>query len=309
MIANREAYGNTLVKLQSRFKNLVVLDADLAAATYTSVFKKAFPKQFIECGIAEANMMAVAAGLAASGMLPFVSTFAVFASLRAAEQFRNSVCYPHLNVKVVATHAGLECGADGATHQALEDLAVMTAMAGNTVLVPSDPHSTEALVTLAAGFNGPCYIRVGRDKVSDIYKSTEEFHIGGSHKLRNGSDLSILATGDRVGAALAAAKKLEEHGVNAAVYDMYSLKPLDEDAVVEACSCKHIVTVEDHQKYGGLGSAVCQCICNYGLHAQVSVMGVDNSFGRSGPSSELFEFYHIDTNAIVSNSLKNLERQ
>ncbi len=303
MKANRQAYGEALVELFEKKDNLVVLDADLAKATYTEIFRKAHPDRFIDCGIAEANMTTVAAGLAASGMMPFISTFAVFATLRASEQFRNSVCYPHLNVKIAATHAGVECGADGATHQAIEDVAVMRALPGNTVLVPADPTATRALVFLAASFDGPCYIRMGRDKVADVYDEKAEFKVGGSNCLRDGKDVAILAMGSRVKAALDAAEILKDKGVDAAVYDMYSLKPLDEEAVAKAAALGKIVTVEDHGITGGLGSAVCESICRQGLSAKVKSLGIVDTFGRSGDSSELFKYFHIDVSDIVDAAL------
>lgn len=299
MEANRQAYGNALVELFERRKDLVVLDADLAKATYTEIFKKAHPDHFIDCGIAEANMMGVAAGLAASGMVPFVSTFAVFASLRAGEQFRNSVCYPHLNVKVAATHAGVECGPDGATHQAIEDLALMRAMPGNTVLVPADPSATRALVLAAAYHDGPCYLRMGRDKVADVYAKDTEFHIGGSHKLREGKDVAILAIGSRVNEALLAADELKSCGIEAGVFDLYSLKPLDDQAVAAAAACGKLVTVEDHSTIGGLGAAVCESLAEQGLSAKVKMLGIKDSFGRSGSSQELFKYFHIAKDDIV----------
>ena len=308
MIANREAYGQALVKLYETNKNIVALDADLAKATYSEIFHKAHPEAFIECGIAEQNMMGVAAGMSTSGLIPFVSTFAVFASIRAGEQFRNSVCYPHLNVKVVGTHAGIECGADGATHQALEDVALMRTMPGNHVFVPADPKATEKLVFEMARIDGPCYMRVGRDKMPDIYDDSFEFKVGGSHKLRDGQDVAILAMGSRVKAALDAADSLKSQGINASVYDMYSLKPLDEKAVEEASKCGLIVTCEDHNIIGGLGSAVCECICSLGLGCKVVRMGVQDSFGRSGPASELYKLYHIDTDDIVSAVIKNISK-
>lgn len=300
MIANREAYGNALVKLFDVNNKVVVLDADLAKATYTEIFHKAHPESFVECGIAEQNMMGVAAGMATCGLIPFVSTFAVFASIRAGEQFRNSVCYPHLNVKVVATHAGIECGADGATHQALEDVALMRTMPGNHVFVPADGTATEKLVFEMAKIDGPCYMRVGRDKMPDIYDENTEFKVGGSHKLKDGSDLAILAMGSRVKAALDAANKLQEQGISAQVYDMYSIKPIDENAICEAAKTGRIITCEDHNVIGGLGSAVCETVCSLGLNCKVSRLGVKDSFGRSGPASELYKLYNIDVEDILN---------
>lgn len=306
MIANREAYGLALVSLYEKNKNIVVLDADLAKATFTDTFRKAHGDRFIDCGIAEQNMMGVAAGLATTGLVPFVSTFAVFASLRASEQFRNSVCYPHLNVKVVATHAGIECGADGATHQALEDLAVMRTMPGNVVLVPADPVATRELVYLMAEHDGPAYMRVGRDKMPDLYSDTTKFNLGGSHTLKEGTDAYIIACGSRVHAALEAAEKLKaERNINVGVIDMYSIKPIDEEAIVRAAMTGLIVTCEDHQRAGGLGAAVCEVCCEKSP-CRVIRMGVDDSFGRSGSAKELFELYHLSADDIVKTVADNL---
>ena len=306
MIANREAYGNALVKLYDVKPNIVVLDADLAKATYSEIFHKAHPESFVECGIAEQNMMGVAAGMSTCGMIPFVSTFAVFASIRAGEQFRNSVCYPHLNVKVVGTHAGVECGADGATHQALEDVALMRTMPGNHVFVPADPTATEKLVFEMAKIDGPCYMRVGRDKMPDIYDDSFDFVSGGSHKLKEGVDIAILAMGSRVKAALDAAETLEKQGVHASVYDMYSVKPIDEKAIAEAAKSGVIVTCEDHNVLGGLGSAVCEVVCKEGLKCKVERLGALDTFGRSGSAGELYRYYHMDSEDIVKAVLKNL---
>lgn len=306
MMANREAFGRALAELGDVNDRVVVLDADLAAATYTKFFKEAHPERFIDCGIAECNMMSVAAGLSTTGLIPFVSTFAVFATLRASEQFRNSVCYPHLNVKVAATHGGIECGADGATHQAIEDIAVMRAMPGNTVLVPADPVATRKLIFKAAEFEGPCYIRMGRDKMPALYDDNESFEVGGSKCLKEGKSLAILAIGSRVHAALKAAEKLQKSGISAAVYDMYSVKPLDLKAVKEAAKTGHIVTCEDHLKIGGLGSAVCEAVCELGLKTSVSVLGVDDSFGRSGAAADLYPIYGIDEDSIVQAAKKQL---
>lgn len=299
MEACREAYGKALLELKAQHPELVVLDADLAEATYTKYFRKAYPDDFFECGIAEQNMMAVAAGLATTGLMPFVSTFAVFATLRASEQFRNSVCYPHLNVKVAATHAGIECGADGATHQALEDIAVMRTIAGTTVLVPADAAATRALVFEAAAIDGPVYLRMGREKLPEIYKQGEEFHRGGSKRLREGGDVAILACGSRVKASLDAAEILEGQGIQASVYDMYSVKPLDMKAIEEAMRTGLIVTVEDHQRNGGMGSAVCEAVCESGS-CRVERIGINDSFGRSGAFSELEKIYGIDSGSIAT---------
>lgn len=307
MQANREAYGNALVELYKTNKNIVVLDADLAKATYTEIFHKAHPEAFVDCGIAEQNMMGVAAGMSTCGLIPFVSTFAVFASIRAGEQFRNSVCYPHLNVKVVATHAGIECGADGATHQALEDVALMRAMPCNHVFVPADAMSTKKLVFKMAEIDGPCYMRVGRDKMPEIYDDSAKFVEGGSNLLKSGTDVAILAMGSRVKAALDAAEALKEQGISASVYDMYSLKPIDVNAIREASKCGLIITCEDHNIIGGLGSAVCETVCAEGLNCKVVRLGVNDSFGRSGPASELYKIYHIDTDDIINAAIVNVQ--
>lgn len=300
MKANRQAYGEALVELYNDFPNVIVLDADLAKATYTDIFRKAHPESFVDCGIAEQNMMTVAAGLSTTGLIPFVSTFAVFASLRASEQFRNSICYPHLNVKVVATHAGIECGADGATHQALEDLAVMRAIAGTVVLAPCDEFATKALIFEMAKYQGPCYMRLGREAVASVYDEKATFKIGGSRKLKEGSDLAILACGDRVQCAVEAAEQLEKSGIKASVYDMYSVKPLDVDAVKEAAKTGLIVTVEDHQIIGGLGGAVCEAVCEH-APCKVVRLGIDNEFGRSAKSSkDLFTFFKLDVQSVVN---------
>ena len=299
MIANREVYGQTLVEMGKTNSKIVVLDADLAKATSTEIYHTAYPERCIDCGSAEQNMRAVAAGLATCGFIPFVSSFAMFAALRAGEQFRNSICYPHLNVKVVATHAGLDCGADGATHQALEDLALMRAIPGNTVLVPSDPVSTRALLKLATSFNGPCYVRIGRDKCEELYAEDTEFAIGKSAVLKDGKDVSLITCGSATKHVLKAAKELESLGISAKVIDMYSLKPLDEEAIIEASKLGTIVTVEDHQTVGGLGSAVCEVVAQK-APCKVKVMGVNDIFGRSGNADELFAYYGIDTKTIVS---------
>lgn len=305
MKSNREAYGEALVELGTNLKNLVVLDADLAKATFTEKFKNVFPDRFFDCGIAEQNLMSVAAGLSTTGLIPFVSSFAMFAGLRACEQFRNNICYPHLNVKVVATHAGLECGQDGATHQALEDLAIMRAIPQNTVLVPADHISTKALVKEAALFNGPCYIRLGRDKNEAIYGDKDEFPIGKSKRLKQGKDATIIACGNTVRLALEAADVLAKKGIFVSVIDMYSIKPIDKDAIMEAAKTKTIVTVEDHQTDCGLGSSVCE-ITSEACPCKVQRIGVKNAFGRSAPSTDLYDLYGINVDAIVAAVKQNI---
>lgn len=298
MKANREAYGEALVELGQELDNIIVLDADLAKATYTCKFKEAFPDRFVDCGIAESNMMGVAAGLATVGYIPYVSSFAMFAALRAAEQFRNSVCYPHLNVKVVATHAGIDCGADGATHQALEDLSLMRAIPGNHVIVPSDHVSTKALVKEIAKIDGPCYIRIGRDKNEALYQENETFEIGKSKELRHGDDAAIIACGPVLKAALDAADELAKSGKKVRVIDMYSIKPIDKQAIINAAKTKGIVTVEDHQITGGLGSAVAE-VASENSPCRLIRIGMKDSFGKSASAAELYDYFGINSQAII----------
>ena len=268
-IATRESYGNALAELGSEHKDLVVLDADLASATKTGVFKKAHPDRFIDCGIAEGNMMGVAAGLAAAGMVPFASTFAMFAAGRAYEQVRNSIGYPHLNVKIGATHAGISVGEDGATHQCNEDIALMRTIPGMTVICPSDDVEAKAAVRAAYEFEGPVYLRFGRLAVPVINDRPDyKFEIGKGVVLREGKDVTIIATGLPVSNCLEAAEKLAADGIEAKVINMHTIKPLDEELVLAAAKeTGKVVTVEEHSVIGGLGSAVCDVLEKYGLDA------------------------------------------
>ncbi len=261
-IATRESYGKALAELGKEHENLVVLDADLAAATKTGIFKKAFPERHIDCGIAECNMMGIAAGLAATGMVPFASTFAMFASGRAFEQVRNSIGYPHLNVKIGATHAGISVGEDGATHQCNEDIALMRTIPGMTILNPSDDVEARAAVKAAYEFDGPVYLRFGRLAVPVINDNPNyKFEIGKGVVLKEGKDLTIVATGLCVNAALEAAKLLEIDGISAKVVNIHTIKPLDKELILScAKETGKIVTVEEHSVIGGLGSAVCECV-------------------------------------------------
>jgi len=299
MEANRVAYGKALAELGKVNDKLVVLDADLGKATNTIKFKEVAPDRFLDCGIAEQNMIGIAAGLATTGKTVFASTFAVFASLRALEQVRNSVCYPNLNVKVVATHAGIEIGSDGASHQAIEDIATMRSLPNMKVFVPSDHVATTNLVKVMSEEYGPMYMRVGRDANEAIYSTEEKFAIGGSKELIAGKDATVIACGTMVYKALEAAKILATEGISLRVIDMYSIKPLDETAIIRAATeTKGIVTIEDHNVIGGLGSAVCEVVT---FHAPTKVirLGVQDKFGRSGSSSELFEMYGLTAQAIV----------
>ena len=260
-IATRESYGNALAELGDKYENLYVFDADLAAATKTGIFKKKFPDRFFDCGIAESNMMGVAAGMAATGKIPFVSTFAMFAAGRAFEQVRNSIGYPHLNVKIGATHAGISVGEDGATHQCNEDIALMRTIPGMTVIIPADDVEAKAAVEAAINYEGPVYMRFGRLAVPVFNDpATYKFEIGKGIKLRDGNDITIVATGLMVYEAIEAAKTLAQEGIEATVINIHTIKPIDEDIIIEAAKKTDLVlTVEEHSVIGGLGSAVAMC--------------------------------------------------
>ncbi len=294
-IATRESYGNALVELGKEHDNLVVLDADLAGATKTGTFKKAFPERHIDCGIAESNMMGIAAGLATTGKVPFASTFAMFASGRAYEQVRNSIGYPHLNVKIGATHAGISVGEDGATHQCNEDLALMRTIPGMTVICPSDDIEAKAAVKAAYEYEGPVYLRFGRLAVPVFNTNPDyKFEIGKGVLLREGTDVTIIATGLCVNSALEAAEMLAKDGVSARVVNIHTIKPLDVDLVVESAKATgKVVTVEEHSIIGGLGGAVCEALAE---HAPTPVLriGVQDVFGESGPAAALLAKYKLD---------------
>lgn len=300
-IATRESYGNALVELGKENPNVVVLDADLAAATKTGVFKKAFPERHIDCGIAECNMVGIGAGLAAAGMVPFVSSFAMFAAGRAFEQVRNSVGYPHLNVKIGATHGGISVGEDGATHQCCEDIAVMRTIPGMTVIVPSDDVEAKAAVKAAAEMDGPVYMRFGRLAVPVINDNEDfKFEIGKGTVLKEGTDVAIIANGLCVAEALEAAKKLEADGINAKVINMATVKPLDEELVLAAAKeTGKVVTVEEHSVIGGLGSAVCDVLSEK-APTPVLKIGVNDVFGHSGPAVELIKEFGLDGDSIAA---------
>ena len=299
-IATRESYGNALVELGKEHEDLVVLDADLAEATKTGMFKKVFPERHIDCGIAECNMIGVAAGIAATGKVPFASSFAMFAAGRAFEQVRNSVGYPHLNVKIGATHGGISVGEDGATHQCCEDIALMRTIPGMTVIVPSDDIEAKAAVKAAAAMEGPVYMRFGRLAVPVINDEDYKFEIGKAITLREGTDVTIIATGLEVSESLAAAEKLAADGISAEVINMHTIKPLDEAAVVAAAAkTGKIVTVEEHSVIGGLGSAVCDVVAEK-APAKVMKIGVNDTFGESGPAVELIKKYGLDADSIYA---------
>ncbi len=300
-IATRESYGNALVELGKKYDDVVVLDADLAAATKTGTFKKAFPERHIDCGIAECNMVGVAAGIAATGKVPFASSFAMFAAGRAFEQIRNSVGYPKLNVKIGATHASISVGEDGATHQCNEDIALMRTIPGMVVINPADDVEAKAAVQAAYEHAGPVYLRFGRAAVPVINDNPEyKFELGKAVTLKEGTDVTIIASGLPVSESLAAAEKLAADGINAAVINMHTIKPLDETAVVEAASkTGKIVTVEEHSVIGGLGSAVCDVVAQK-APARVLKIGVNDVYGESGPAAELIKKYGLDAESIYA---------
>ncbi len=292
-IATREAYGTALAKFGDKY-DIVVLDADLSKSTKTDTFKKKFPERFINCGIAEANMMSTAAGLAAAGKIVFASTFAMFAAGRAFEQIRNSICYPHLNVKIGATHAGISVGEDGATHQPVEDIALMRSIPGMVVISPADSVEAEAAVEAAIKYNGPVYLRFGRLGVPVFNdEATYKFEIGKAIELRDGTDVTIIANGLMVPEAQKAAETLEAEGISAKVINMHTIKPIDADAIISAAKktgC--IVTAEEHNIIGGLGSAVAEVLCENCPVPLVRV-GVEDKFGKSGVPAVLLEEYGL----------------
>ena len=294
-VATRESYGNALKELGAENPNVLVLDADLAGATKTGVFKKAYPDRFFDCGIAEGNMVGIAAGLATTGKIPFCSTFAMFAAGRAFEQVRNSVGYPHLNVKIAATHAGISVGEDGATHQCNEDIALMRTIPGMVVLNPADDVEARAAVKAAAEYEGPVYLRFGRLAVPVFNdEANYKFEIGKGILLREGTDLTIVATGLCVNSALEAAEKLAAEGISAEVINIHTIKPLDEEIILESAKkTGKVVTAEEHSVIGGLGSTVCDVLSEK-LPTPVKKIGVYDVFGESGPAVKLLEKYKLD---------------
>ena len=298
-IATRESYGNALKELGAEFPELVVLDADLAAATKTSTFKKAYPDRHIDCGIAECNMMGIAAGLSLVGKIPFVSSFAMFAAGRAFEQVRNSIGYPQLNVKIGATHAGITVGEDGASHQCNEDIALMRTIPGMVVMCPADDVEAKAAVRAALEYEGPVYIRFGRAAVPVINDRPDyKFEIGKGSIVREGTDVTIVATGICVDSALGAAEKLAADGISAEVVSICTIKPLDEDIIVNSAKkTGKVVTVEEHSVIGGLGSAVCDCLCAK-LPTPVKKLGMQDVFGESGSAAALVQKYGLDAEGV-----------
>ena len=298
--ATREAYGEALRELGGQNENIVVLDADLSGSTKTAMFKKEYPTRFFNAGIAEQSMIGTAAGLAAAGKTAFASTFAVFATGRAFEQIRNSVCYPKLNVKVAATHAGLTVGEDGATHQAIEDVAIMRALPNMTVLVPADAAEAKAVVRWAAEYNGPVYIRLGRSGVPDVFDETYEFKFGKAVTLKEGTDVTLIGMGIMTSAALEAAEMLAEEGISATVLNMPTIKPIDEEAIAAAAKATGaIVTCEEHNIIGGLGSAVAVVLAEK-APARLVRVGVKDTFGESGKPADLLKKYGLTASDIAA---------
>lgn len=299
--ATRDAYGKALVELGAINDKVVVLDADLAAATKTGMFKKAYPDRFIDSGIAESNMMGVAAGLATVGYTVFASSFAMFAAGRAYEQVRNSIGYPHLNVKIGATHAGISVGEDGASHQCCEDIALMRAIPGMVVINPADDIEARAAVFAAAAYDGPVYLRFGRLAVPRVFDESYQFEIGKAVVLRPGTDVTICATGLMVKEALEAQEMLAAEGISAEIVNVATIKPLDAETILaSAAKTGAVVTAEEHSIIGGLGSAVCEAICEGGKPVPVVRLGVNDTFGKSGPALELLHIFGLDAQTIVA---------
>ena len=300
MIATRDSYGNALVELGKEHDNLVVLDADLAAATKTATFKKAFPERHIDCGIAESNMAGIAAGMSTCGYVPFMSSFAMFAAGRAFEQVRNSIGYPHLNVKIGATHAGISVGEDGATHQCNEDLALMREIPGMVVINPCDDVEARAAVKAAYDYVGPVYMRFGRLALPVINdEATYKFEIGKGITLREGKDVTIIATGLCVSESLKAADILKEQGIDAMVINIHTIKPIDEELVIKGAKATgRVFTVEEHSIIGGLGSAVAEVLSEK-CPTKLTRIGVNDTFGESGPAKELIKKYKLDAESIA----------
>ena len=299
-IATRDAYGQTLVELGNEREDIVVMDADLAAATKTGMFKKAHPDRFFNAGIAEGNMMSIAAGLAAAGKTVFASSFAMFAAGRAFEQIRNSIAYPHLNVKIAASHAGVSVGEDGATHQCCEDIGIMRTIPGMVIINPADAPEAKAAVRAAADYNGPVYLRFGRLAVPVFNEENVEFTIGKGKVMREGADVTIIATGLEVAEAMIAADTLAAGGIDARVVNMATIKPIDKDLIL-ACAAETgaIVTAEEHNVIGGLGSAVAEVLVESGKPVPMLRVGVEDTFGRSGPALELLDLYGLTAPHIV----------
>ena len=298
-IATRESFGKALVELGKENKDVVVLTADLAGATKTSLFEKEFPDRFINVGIAEQNLIGISAGLATTGKIPFASTFAMFAAGRAYDQIRNSVAYPKLNVKICGTHAGVTVGEDGATHQMLEDLSLMRNIPNMTVLCPSDDTQTKWAIKEMAKFDGPVYIRLARVATPVIYDENQKFEIGKMVQIGDGTDATIFATGVEVAETLKAKEELEKENINIRVVDVHTIKPIDREMIVKcAKETKKIITIEDHSIIGGLGTAICEVLSEE-YPTKVIRMGMNDKFGKSGKAEQLLKYFKLDSQAII----------
>ena len=300
--ATRQSYGEELAEIGID-ENVVVLDADLSSATKTNIFAKKYPNRFFDVGIAEQNMMSMAAGLATCGKIPYASTFAIFAAGRAYDQIRNSICYPNLNVKICATHAGVTVGEDGATHQMLEDLSLMRTLPNMTVMCTSDDTQTKWALRKIKEINGPVYLRLCRLATPKIYEE-ENFEIGKGIQIGDGTDATVIATGVTVSEAIKAMEELKERGINIRVIDMHTIKPIDKEIIIKSAKeTKKIITVEDHNIIGGLGGAVCEVLCQE-YPTKVIRMGINDSFGISGNAEELLKYFKIDKDSIIENVIK-----
>jgi len=309
-MATREAYGLTLAALAKENENIVVLDADLSCSTQTAKFAAVAPERFINCGIAEADMIGVAGGLSTCGKVPFASTFAVFAAGRAFEQIRNTVCHGELNVKVAATHAGITVGEDGGSHQAIEDISLMRTLPHMTVLVPCDGVSTEWAIRAAAEYEGPVYIRLGRLAAEPVYEPEQSFRWGKGNLVRPGTDVVLFACGMMVSACLEAAESLAKEGIKAAVVDLHTIKPLDKELVIDmAQSCGAALSVEEHSIIGGLGSAISEVLAEEGLGIPFKRVGVEDKFGQSGSPAALLKHYGLDAESIVNQAKTVIARK
>ena len=298
-IATRQSYGEALAKLGKENDNIVVLDADLSGATKTNIFAKEFPNRFFDMGISEQDMMGTAAGFATCGKIPYASTFAVFAAGRAYDQIRNSICYPNLNVKICATHAGITVGEDGATHQMLEDISMMRTLPNMKVISASDDIQTKWAVEAISKIEGPVYLRLSRMATPVIYDENQEFEIGKAVQIGEGTDAGIIATGDVVCEAIKAKEELEKQGINVRVIDMHTIKPIDREVIVKcAKETKKIITIEDHSIIGGLGSAVCEVLAEE-YPCKVTRMGIKDQFGKSGKAEELLKYFKLTSEDIV----------
>ena len=299
-IATRQSYGEKLEELGSKYQDIVVLDADLAGATKTSIFAKKYPDRFFDMGIAEADMVSTAAGMSTCGKTPYISTFAVFAAGRAYDQIRNSVCYPNLNVKICSTHAGITVGEDGATHQMLEDLALMRVLPNMTVISPADDTETRWALEEAYKIKGPVYIRLSRLATPVIYDENQKFELGKMIQIGEGTDASIFATGDVLAEAIKAQEILLDKGINIRVIDVHTIKPIDEEMIIKcAKETKRLISLEDHNILGGLGSAISEVLTSK-YPCKLERIGMNNTFGRSGNANELLHFYGLDAEGIVS---------